>query len=136
MAIISQRQNVWDGLAIGASMLCLVHCLLLPVLIVLLPSLAAFLALPEEVHYWALAFAIPTSIAALVAGFRGHGSLRPALIVAPGLVLLALGVFMAPSETAETLLTVLGALLLAIGHALNWRALRHNRISERGGAEA
>lgn len=119
-----QRQNLGDGLAIGASFLCLVHCLMLPVLIVLLPTLGAFLAVPEQFHVWALAFTVPTSALALVAGYRRHGWLTPLLCVAPALVLLATGALLAKSELAETVWTVLGATLLSLGHVLNWRALR------------
>lgn len=123
--IIPARQQLFDGLAIGASGLCLVHCLVLPVLIILLPTLAAFLAVPESFHVWALVFAIPTSMLALASGYRRHHWLRPTLMALPGLILLALGALIAPTEWMETSLTVPGAILLAIGHALNWRALRH-----------
>lgn len=125
MTAISKRQRVLDGLAIGASALCLIHCLLLPALIVLLPMLAGYLALPEQFHVAALAFAVPTSAIALSLGYRRHHKRAAILIVLPGIALLALGAFVAPSESIETALTVPGATLLAIGHALNWRAMRH-----------
>ena len=132
----SSRQRVFDGLAIGASMLCLVHCLVLPVVIVLLPALAAFLAVPEAFHLWALAFAVPSSALALTAGYRRHHWSRPIMIVVPGIALLAFGALAAPTEAAETWLTVPGALLLAIGHALNWRAMRHATCGVGGAASA
>lgn len=123
---MSSKQRMFDSLAMGASALCLIHCLVLPVLIILLPSLAVFLTVPEEFHLWALAVAVPTSVLALVVGFRQHRSLKPSTIVVPGLALLSLGALAAPSEAMETVLTVAGALLLATGHAINWRALRHS----------
>ena len=126
--IIPARQQLFDGLAIGASGLCLVHCLVLPLLIILLPTLAAFLAVPESFHVWALAFAVPTSGLALASGYRRHHWLRPTLVALPGLILLALGALVAPTGWMETSLTVPGAILLAIGHALNWRALRHASV--------
>jgi hypothetical protein len=119
-----QGQRLFDGVAIGASVACLVHCLLLPVLIVLLPTLAVSLAVPEEVHLWALAFAGPTSAVALVTGYCRHRRIKPATIAVPGLALLAVGALMAPTESAETMLSVAGALLLGLGHGLNWSALR------------
>lgn len=124
MASSSGTQNALDSLAIGASGLCLVHCLVLPTVIVLLPSLAAILTFPEEFHLWALAAAVPSSLLALIAGFHRHRSYKSSIVVLPGLMLLAVGALAAPSEGAETAMTVAGALLLAIGHLANWRALR------------
>lgn len=132
-----EQQRLYDGLAIGASLLCLIHCLLLPALIVLVPTLTAFLTIPEEFHIVALAFTIPASVGALFTGYRRHFSPTPTLIVLPGILLLALGALAAPTEVMETTLTVAGAILLAFGHALNWRALRQavalNRALNRGG---
>ncbi|WP_448664628.1 MerC domain-containing protein [Sphingomonas sp. CJ20] len=125
MAVTARRREIYDGMAIGASILCLIHCLLLPLLIVLVPTLAAFLAVPESFHLWALAFAVPSSVGALGTGYRRHHELRPIVIVIPGIVLLSVGAIAASSEWMETALTVPGALLLAIGHAVNWRAMRH-----------
>jgi hypothetical protein len=119
------RQRVFDAMAIAASAACLVHCLLLPALLVLLPTLAAFLAVPEALHLWALAFALPTSAVALVAGYRRHRRAAAPFYAAAGLALLAAGVFVAENEWMETALTVPGALALALGHAVNWRAARH-----------
>ncbi|AJP70688.1 MerC family mercury resistance protein [Sphingomonas hengshuiensis] len=120
-----RRQYLYDALALGLSLLCLVHCLVLPMLILLLPVLAAYLAVPEQFHLWALALAIPASTIALAAGYRRHRQSRPAKIVVPGIALLAFGALAAPTEAMEAALTVPGALALALGHALNWRALRH-----------
>ena len=125
---ISKRQKWLDGAAIGASTLCLIHCLFLPVLIILLPSLAAFLAVPEASHVWAVAFAIPSSILALLAGYRRHRRALPSAFVLPGILLLVAGAFAAPSEAWETAFTVSGAILLSMGHALNWRAMRHSAV--------
>jgi hypothetical protein len=132
--VLPCRQQLYDGLAISASFVCLVHCLALPVLIMLLPTLAAFLTMPESFHVWALAVSVPVSLLALSAGYRRHGAVSPLFIVLPGLVLLALGALTPSSEWMETALTVPGALLLAIGHGLNWHALRHASQNRKGGA--
>ena len=90
-----------------------------------LPTLGAWLAFPESFHVWALAFAFPASVFALAGGYRRHRRTRPVAIALVGLALLALGAFIAPDELIETVLTVPGAIALAIGHALNWRMARH-----------
>lgn len=125
MAAKVQRQRLFDGVAIGASILCLAHCLLLPVLFVMLPAMATVIAVPETFHVAALVLAVPTSALALIGGYRRHRWARPAMVAIPGIILLAAGALLAPSESAETLLSVAGALLLVLGHVLNWRALHH-----------
>lgn len=122
MQATGAQQRFFDALAIGASALCLLHCIALPAVLLLLPALAAILIVPEAFHLAALVFAVPTSAAALLAGYRGHRRLLPAIIAGPGTVLLALGALLGDGAS-ETVLTISGALLLSVAHVLNWRAL-------------
>ena len=66
--------------------------------------------------------------------FHGKGSFVPRRVSAltASAVLLALGALVALSESMETALTVVGALLLAIGHALNWHGLRQSGVRATG----
>jgi hypothetical protein len=116
--------GVCDSLAIGAGTLCLVHCLVLPLVVLLLPTLATVLTVPESFHLLALAFAVPTSAFALGTGIRQHGLVQPLLLAAPGLALMAFGALAAPDAEWERALTVIGTLLLVGGHLINWRGLR------------
>lgn len=59
------RQQRLDGLAIGASSICLTHCLVLPAILIALRALAAVLAVPESFQFWALIAAVPTSMTAI-----------------------------------------------------------------------
>lgn len=113
-------QNWLDGVAVGASAACLVHCLALPLLIAALPVLAGMLAIGEGLHAIIFAAAVPTSALALFAGHRRHGQLTPVAGSALGLTLLASGL-LAGRPLAETALTVAGSLLLASAHLMNWR---------------
>lgn len=129
MANPATHQRLVDGAAIAASLACLIHCLALPVLFVLVPTTAAFVGLPESFHVWALAFALLTSGIAMSTGFARHRSARPGLFAMLGLVLIAVGVFLASNAMIETIATVAGAFSLAIGHVLNWRAAtRHGSL--------
>ncbi|NJC34679.1 hypothetical protein GGR88_002193 [Sphingomonas jejuensis] len=135
MGVPRQGQHLFDSLAIGASFLCLVHCLVLPILIVLLPALAAFLTVPAGFHLAAFAFAVPASAVALWVGFRRHRRSAPAVFILPGLLLLALALVAAPTALVETILTVAGALLLSVGHALNWRLEQRSAAMARTGTD-
>lgn len=119
------RQDLFDRLAIGASTLCLIHCLALPALLVAIPALSVFLSVPEGFHALAFAFAVPTSAAALTLGHRRHRRTRPTLVAVLGLTAIGIAALAPWSEAAETAITVAGSLLLAAGHALNARAMRH-----------
>ncbi len=112
------------------SLLCLVHCLLLPVAIALLPAAAGWLDVPESFHLLAVAVAIPVSAIAIVAGYRRHGILIPGVMAASGLGLISIGAFAGFRNIAETVVTVLGSVLLATGHLYNWRG-RFNRDRRR-----
>ena len=114
-----------DRAALGASALCLVHCLALPLIIAALPALSHLLSLPELIHFWILLFAVPTAGLAFVTGRNRHGATYPLIVGAFGLVALAIGVAFA-STRLETPVTVTGSLLLAAAHIANWR-LRHAR---------
>jgi hypothetical protein len=118
----AQRQQWLDGAAMGASLLCLVHCMVLPALVVAVPMLAAFLTLPESFHALAFAFAVPTSALALGLGYRRHRHPLPLAIAAVGLPLLGAGAFLPTGPWLEMGLSVSGALLLALGHGWNWHA--------------
>lgn len=112
-----------DGVAVTASVLCLIHCLVLPAILVALPVLATMLTVPESFHPFAFALALPTSMLAMTLGRRRHGLRWPLVVAAIGLTLLGIGAFAIESETMERAVSSVGALLLAVAHVGNWRAL-------------
>lgn len=110
----------FDRLAVVLSGACLVHCLLLPIAAAFLPLLS-HAAKTEWVHWVFVALAVPTSFLAL--RHHGNGSLRIVLLrVAAklGLLFLACGALGWPNHEAETLLTVIGGLILAGVHTANY----------------
>jgi len=112
-----------DGLAISLSGLCLVHCLLLPVLSAGLPILGVWAEL-EWLHKAFVVAALPFSLLAL-ASARANGVIGG--LIAGGFILLAAGAFAEPLHDFETVLTVLGGGTLALGHALGWRRAHQGR---------
>ncbi|WP_298401794.1 MerC domain-containing protein [Sphingobium sp.] len=122
MACARRGSERWlDGFALCASSLCTLHCLGLPLLLALLPALASRIDPGESFHLIMLALAIPTSLFALAQGWRRHGAILPILAGVTGLILMAIGALAVQSAVAETVWTVAGSMLLAIGHILNWR---------------
>lgn len=111
---------VGDRLAIGASLLCVVHCLMLPIAFAALPALTSVLPVPESFHRWMVALAVPVSTFTLLSGWRRHGRALPLLAGVAGLGLMIVGAVVA-SERTETLWTVAGSLLVAGAHLRNLR---------------
>lgn len=118
-----------DSAAMVASALCLVHCLVLPTLLLALPLLAAVVTIPETFHPIAFLVALPFSAFALLSGHRRHRRRWPGLMALVGLTLLGFAAFVIEGEAVERAMRSLGAILLAIGHVANWRAMTHRGVS-------
>ncbi len=125
---LPRRQRLLDGFAVAASLLCLIHCLLLPLLLIAIPLLATMLAVPEAFHAVAFAIAVPTSLLALGGGYRRHRRWRPAKMAIVALTLLGIGAFAVEGVITERIVTSAGAILLAVAHLLNWRYVSHRPV--------
>ena len=106
-----------DRLAMGLSGLCLVHCLATAVLLGLLASAGGFLGAPI-IHEVGLTLAMMLGSVALVRGILEHGYMMPSAIGALGLGVMA-GALTLPHDGTEALYTVIGVMILALGHRLN-----------------
>ncbi|KUJ84770.1 MerC domain-containing protein [Microbulbifer flavimaris] len=123
---MKRTQAVTDKLAIGLSAMCTLHCLALPLILALVPSLAALQLDNEAFHVWMVVAVIPTSIYALTMGCKQHKRYRVLLLGVAGLTLLAAAVVLGEQtgELGEKILTVSGASLVALGHLWNFRLCR------------
>lgn len=119
--------NVIEGAAVSASLICLVHCLALPFLLLLLPGIIGLFARSEAFHYVALAMVVPTALAAFSVGYRRHGAVLPVLMGLTGICCLVIALIPGAHESIELWFTVAGSLLLVIGHSMNWRLRSHSR---------
>lgn len=117
-------QQLSDKFAMGLSMLCVIHCLVLPFLLVLLPSLGSLQLADEAFHKWMLAAVIPISIYALTMGCKKHQHYRLLLWGISGIVIMVLAVLIGhdiAGEAGEKVLTLLGAMLIVVAHLGNFR---------------
>lgn len=110
-----------DRWAIGLSGLCVAHCLASAMLAGLLAS-AGGLLLDPLVHEIGLIVAIGFGAIALGRGIFLHGYMMPAAIGALGLGVMA-GALTLEHDGGETVTTLVGLGLLALGHDLNRRAV-------------
>jgi len=115
-------QTITDRAAISLSLICSIHCLLLPAALVLVPTLASLPMGEEAFHKWMLLAVIPVSIAALAMGCKKHKRYQ---LFSYGLSGVAILVFAALfghdvlGEAGEKISTVVGSLVIVYGHFLN-----------------
>lgn len=128
MCLPAARPRLADLTGLVLSLTCLIHCLALPLALLLAPALSRWIALPEGVHAAILLLALPAAVIAMRDGWRRHRRVAPAMLAVAGLGLLALGlsahegwIAAADPGMADRLLTSSGALALAAAHLVNWR---------------
>jgi hypothetical protein len=117
MAAAFAKPGLLDRLAVGLSGLCLVHCLATAVLLGALASVGGFLGQPI-IHELGLALAMLLGTIALGRGWMQHRFLLPFTVGLFGLLLMAIAVAL-PEGGHETIFTVAGVSILALGHRLN-----------------
>jgi urea transporter len=113
-----------DKMAIAISSLCVAHCLIFPVLVMLIPSITGLGLASEAFHLWMIVSVIPTSIYALTLGCKKHSHKSVLIFGLIGLSFLitaitpAANIFTALNEKS---LTLLGALFIVIAHVKNFK---------------
>ena len=108
-----------DRIAIGLSGLCLVHCVATSVLLALLSAAGGILG-AHWVHEVGLTLAMILGAIALGKGVFDHGFMMPSAVGGLGLGVMA-GALTLPHDGTEAAATMVGVLILALGHDLNRR---------------
>lgn len=90
-----------DWAAIGMSVVCGVHCLITPILLISLPILGRSFWVDENFHLWMIALVVPTTTLAVLSGCRRHKDRWVALFSVIGILLLATSVWMDASQHVE-----------------------------------
>lgn len=110
-----------DRIGIALSGLCLIHCLGSAIILAMLASAGGML-LDPLIHEVGLVLAIAFGMLALGRGLVDHGFMMPAAVGGLGLGVMA-GALTLPHDGTETIYTILGVAILALGHDLNRRAV-------------
>ncbi len=115
------RNGSIDRLAIGVSGLCFIHCVASAVLLTVLAS-AGGLLLDPTIHEVGMMVALVLGVVGLGRGIGDHGFMLPAAIGSLGLGMMA-GALTLEHGGITTVYSVVGVLMLALGHDLNRRAV-------------
>ena len=123
---------VLDRLGATGSLLCAIHCALLPVVIALLPSLGIAAWLGDGFEQGFVVFATLLGLFTMVWGYRRHRAVRALWLLLPGLAALWLGVGYAPLHHAtvpHAVAMTLGGTLVGLAHLANLR-LNHGHVHD------
>ena len=131
-----------DRLGVGMALVCAVHCLLTPVLIVALPIIATSFWVDEEFHFWMLSLVVPLTAFSFFVGCRKHHDVILVILAIIGIGLLFCGVIFGCSSCHgghylpsfsdfkdfphgfESVFTTLGGFFLVFAHVRNFRLCR------------
>lgn len=119
-----RRRRFLDRIGATGSLLCAVHCALLPLLIAVLPTFGVSAWLKQDVEVWFVLFATLVGVSSMVIGYRRHRAVRALGLVLAGLVALWVGVMYAPLHASvwpHALVMTAGGTLVALAHLANLR---------------
>ena len=118
-----------DKIALGTSIFCAIHCLFLPVILLLFPTINLGQLGDESFHSMLLYVIIPISIIALLLGCNKH---KRYFILLYGFIGISILSFTATfghdlfGETLEIIFTLLAASILSYGHLQNQKLCKLN----------
>ena len=153
------RRHAWlDHFAIGMAAICAMHCLLTPILIMVLPIVATSFLVHQDFHLWIIFLVLPTTTFAVFMGCRNHKDRAVLALSAIGLSVLLFALIheqmyysgeedlVAYSTNCETCerdttaelipmqagvwLNAIGGLLLASAHVRNFRLCRESSCKQ------
>jgi hypothetical protein len=125
-------RSILDRLGAFGSLLCAVHCALLPLLIALLPSLGVAAWLGEDFERGFVLFATLIGLFSVLWGYRRHGAVRAVGLLLPGLAALWAGVMYGPLHHAlvpHAIAMTFGGTLVGLAHLANLR-LNHGHVHD------
>ncbi|MDQ1119846.1 MULTISPECIES: MerC domain-containing protein [Pseudoxanthomonas] len=121
-----------DRIGATGSLVCAVHCAVLPLLIALLPALGLSAWLGEGFERIFVVFASLLGVFSLAAGYRRHRVLRALGVLLVGLAVLWVAVLYPPlhhSLVPHAVAMTFGGTLVGVAHLVNLR-LNHGHVHD------
>jgi membrane-bound ClpP family serine protease len=120
------KSGVWDLFGMGAGLVCLVHCLALPLVLAVLPALGFLHGDHDLTHAFLLGW-IALFSTSIFLGYKKHRQRFVLNLMLAGLCFVIAATFhhlFGVTEAMEVPVITLGNLLLVSSHFMNWRITR------------
>ena len=126
MSPAQHSHRLLDRLGATGSLLCAIHCALLPLAIAMLPALGIANWHGEGFEQGFVLFATAIGVFSMYWGYRRHGGVRAMGMLLPGLAILWIAVLYAPlhhSLVPHALAMTTGGTLVGLAHLANLRLI-------------
>lgn len=131
--LVSVRHKVmnefWDRLGISASMLCIVHCLLTPAVVLFSPLVGEWMSAPAF-HAVIVIIVVPIALWALWRGYTQHKQKRVLILGVIGIALIFGAIWVGHENKWETVLMICAGVLLSLAHLSNLHSCRIASVKE------
>jgi MerC mercury resistance protein len=122
--MFKKNNNKLDKIGICVSLLCAVHCAMLPLIITLLPLIGFKFLANEYFEMAIIASSLLIGYTSLRGSYRKHYNSKPLIIITQGFMVIFIGkIFVATHY--EWLFLTAGGLLIATAHFYNSRLSMH-----------
>ena len=121
-----------DRFGAAGSLLCAIHCALLPALLALAPSLGLSFWLSDGLEQTVVVFVTFLGLFSLLWGYRRHRAVHALALLVPGLALLWAGLLheeLHHSQLPHAVVMTLGGVLVGLAHVVNLR-LNHQHVHD------
>ncbi len=125
-------RSLLDRIGAYGSLLCAIHCALLPLVIAVLPSLGVAAWLGSSFEEAFVLFATTLGLFSMVWGYRRHRAVQALSLMVPGLAVLWIGVLYQPlhqSVVPHAIAMTIGGTLVGLAHMANLR-LNHGHVHD------
>ncbi|WP_462266807.1 MerC domain-containing protein [Mucilaginibacter sp.] len=112
-----------DHIGIGVSILCAIHCALLPVVITMLPLIRLKFLTHPAIELSIILTSLSIGLISLGKSWRSHQSYLPFGLLVAGFLSIAAEHFWNLNGLGWLLL-VMGSILISLAHLFNWKLLR------------
>lgn len=131
MSALRSRRPLLDRFGASASLLCALHCALLPVGLALIPALTGSLLAERGFELGFVVFATGLAVLTIALSWPRHHLLSALWFLVPGVLLLWLGTFtdLHEVEPLHTIMVTVGGTLVGVGHLVNLR-LGHGHVHD------
>ena len=132
MAHTSSFRRFLDRFGATGSLLCAVHCAVLPLVLAAAPSLGLSFWLGDGVEMTIVVFVTLLGLSSLVMGYLRHRAGHALAFLIPGLLLLWLGILVPPLHhvaLTHAIVMTIGGTLVGVSHLVNLR-LNHSHVHD------